>query len=212
MHGPHSTTTAALLEGLHDAGNDTAWREIDARFRPVLIGIGRHLGLTETDAADAAQETLLQFFCAYRGNRYDKDRGRLRTWIIGIARKRIADVNRKRARERKHLNSFGEATRSGTDTSGEAVFDEAWDTECRRVLLWRALDELSKSTRTRPKTIRAFKLFAIDGRPAKAVARDVGMTVQSVHMARFHCLRRLRRITARLAEEYELESFQLPGA
>ena len=34
-----STTTSAVLEGLHDAGNESVWRDIDERFRPVIIGV-----------------------------------------------------------------------------------------------------------------------------------------------------------------------------
>ena len=68
-----------------------------------------------------------------------------------------------------------------------------------------ALLELSGSRRVKPQTITAFKLFAIDGRPAQAVAQETGVTVQAVYMAKFHCLKHLRGIVARLEREYGLD-------
>jgi len=195
-----STTTSAVLEGLHDAGNESVWREIDDRFRPVIIGVAQKLGLTPADAADAAQESLIQFFQAYHACKYDRSRGRLRQWMFGIARKRIADAKRKRARHREQASEFIDDM-----PANEPDLARLWDDECRRVMLRDALVDLSASCRVKPQTIRAFKLFAIDGRPAQAVAQEVGVTVQAVYMAKFHCLTHLRGIVARLEQEYGLD-------
>ena len=65
-----SQTTSALLEGLLEPSQEEAWREFDARFRPVILGFGRKLGLREPDAADAAQETLMRFLVDYRAGKY----------------------------------------------------------------------------------------------------------------------------------------------
>src|SRR5262245_26130520 len=48
MNEPTRTTTA-LLEGLEDAANAPAWQAFDQRYRPLLIGLARRLGLTDDD-------------------------------------------------------------------------------------------------------------------------------------------------------------------
>jgi len=40
-------TTTKLLEELKDEANADAWNEFDTRYRPILIGFARRLGLGE---------------------------------------------------------------------------------------------------------------------------------------------------------------------
>ena len=80
------TTTTVLLDGLYDPANSVVWRQFDQRYRPIIIGFARRLGLTDDDAADIAQETLVRFVKEYRAGKYDRTRGRLRTWIIAMVR------------------------------------------------------------------------------------------------------------------------------
>ena len=47
-------------------------------------------------------------------------------------------------------------------------------------------------------------------RAAQAVAQDIGVTVQAVYMAKFHCLKHLRAIVARLEHEYGLDESDTP--
>ena len=77
-------TTTVLLEGLHDASNDAVWGEFDRRYRPVVFGFARRLGLDDADAADVAQETLTRFLEEYRRGVYDRERGRLRSWLVTL--------------------------------------------------------------------------------------------------------------------------------
>ena len=96
-----TTTTTALLEGLFNADDGVVWQVFDERYRPIMVGIGRRLGLSDSEAEDVAQETLLQFLRDYRANRYDRDKGRLRGWIAGITRHRVIDYQRKRGRRKE---------------------------------------------------------------------------------------------------------------
>ncbi len=82
----HTRTTTALLDDLLDSANEGAWVGFDARYRPVLIGFARQLGLRADDAADIAQEALTKFVRAYQQGQYRRERGRLSSWLITIAR------------------------------------------------------------------------------------------------------------------------------
>src|SRR5882672_6361039 len=98
-------TTTLLLAGLTDPANREIWREFDDRYRPVLQAFARRLGLADEDADEIAQDVLARFVERYRAGEYDRERGRLRSWIFGIARTRVADWRRSRARRREERGS-----------------------------------------------------------------------------------------------------------
>lgn len=180
-------TTTSLLEGLADPGNESAWRELDARYRPVLIGFARRLGLGETDAHDAAQESLTRFFAAYNAGRYDRDRGRLRAWMIAIARNCVRDILAKQGRRRERRGMSAIEPRWE-----ERELEAAWEKECKRVILWSSLDRLRAETDTAETTILAFEEVVFRGRPPAEVAEEFGISRNDVYLAKHRCLSRLR--------------------
>ena len=95
------STSTLLLAGLADSNNSVVWEEFDARYRPIVFGYARRLGLSEEEAADAAQDAMVRFVQEYRLGKYDRARGRLRSWLIGIVKARAIDVLRAKARRRE---------------------------------------------------------------------------------------------------------------
>jgi RNA polymerase sigma-70 factor (ECF subfamily) len=192
-------TTTALLDGLEDPANEQIWREFDGRFRPILIAFARRLGLSAEDAADAAQETLTRFVGAYRAGRYDRTKGRLRSWVIGIARNCIRDAQQA-AMVRGRMR--------GQSALGELPNDQEltliWDEECEQELLRRGLVELRRQTKTDTRTIQVFEMLALDGRRASDVAAELTISMNDVYLAKHRCLKRLRGIMSGLREMYEV--------
>lgn len=191
-------TTTRLLEGLFDPAAEAVWQEFDRRYRPIIVGLARKLGLPEEDAADVAQETLARFVKAYRAGEYDRNRGRLRSWIIGIAKYRITDAIRARADRRGWR---GDSIISGVPEQRE--LDAIWDVERRQAILRQAIDELRADSKTSEKTIRTFEMLSFHRRPAAAVAEELGMTLNDVYQAKNRVAGRLREIVARLEALYD---------
>ena len=79
-------TSTTLLDGLKDQGNAPVWSEFCTRYRPVIVAFARRLGMSEDDAQDAAQEALITFAAAYREGKYSRDKGRLRSWLLTLAK------------------------------------------------------------------------------------------------------------------------------
>lgn len=192
-------TSTALLEGLSDPANASVWREFDERYRPILLAFARRMGLNDVDAADMAQEAMLRFVKAYREGQYDRSRGRLRSWLTGMARNSLRDMRRRieRRGERRGLSAL-EAL------PGEEEMEAAWDAECERAVLRRGLDELRTTTRTDERTIQTFERLMLDDRAPADVAREMSITLNEVYVAKHRCLRRLRDIVRRLERAYEI--------
>ncbi|MHC4946635.1 MAG: RNA polymerase sigma factor [Planctomycetota bacterium] len=191
-------TTTVLLDGLHDQANVAAWMEFDRRYRPIVIGFARRLGLADPDAADVAQETMARFLEEYRAGRYDRDRGRLRSWIIAIARTRVAGIRRRRATRRE---ARGES--AIVDLADEARLTSIWDAERRTRILREALTRLRETTRTDERTIRTFEMHVLNHVPAAAVAAELDIGVQDVYLAKSRVARRLREIVTSLESVYD---------
>jgi RNA polymerase sigma-70 factor (ECF subfamily) len=188
----------ALLEGLFASDNEEVWREFDARYRPIIVGFARTLGLSTEDAADVAQETLLRFIRDYGAGKYDRRRGRLRSWIIGIVKHRVADLKRAKAasRERRGESAF-------VEIPDEEQLAAMWDRERHQTLLRQAISELRETTKLTDKTIRAFERYVLHEQAAGEVACELGISTHDVYMAKNRVAERLRGIVARLDELFD---------
>lgn len=185
-------TTSAMLRGLKNEDDSAVWDEFDRRYRPILYGFARRLGADEADAADVAQETLLRFVQEYREGRYDRGRGRLRAWLMGIAKFRVADLKRARARRR---TTRGESAMIDIVDDDEA--SRLWDAEQRRFVYERAIAELRASSRVAPRTIEAFERVVLHQEDARDVADRLGVTPQEVYDAKSRVVDKLRELLPR---------------
>lgn len=194
-------TTTALLDGLVDPANDEVWRAFDERYRPILVAFIVRLGVEHADACDVAQETLLRFIGEYRDGRYDRQRGRLRSWLIAMASSKAASMRRWRAgrRERRGESAI-------VELSDDAAMESAWEQERRRAVLERALQELRETSRTDPRTIRAFEMLFSLGLSPAVVATELDMSVHDVYLAKSRVAAKLRQIVARFEGEFEGEA------
>lgn len=196
--GPHVPsadlikTTTELLDGLHESGNRAVWTEFDQRYRPILVAFLRRMGLNDSDAADVAQETLACFVQDYRQGRYDRQQGRLRSWLIGIARCRLADMRRGVARRREFR---GESAIVDLPESMEP--ETIWEAEERRYIFELAVAELHETSRFNGRTIEAFERVVLRHEPIETVSSEMGLSAQEIYNAKNRVVERLREIVKR---------------
>lgn len=190
-----TATSTALLDGLHDPANHAIWVEFDTRYRPMIVGFARRLGLTDDDAADVAQESLTRFVREYRDGKYDRQKGRLRSWIISIVKFRVADLRRAQA-ARRELRGDSAIVDLPADDDLNAI----WEAERHRVLLWQALADLRSQTKLSDTTLKAFEEYVLRERPAEEVAAELGLTRRDVYMAKNRVAERLREVVQRLED------------
>jgi RNA polymerase sigma-70 factor (ECF subfamily) len=194
----HTATTTQLLDALQ-VSNESVWLEFDRRFRPILYAVARRLGLDEDRAADVAQQTMAEFLRDYRAGRYDRSKGRLRSWILGIARHRALDALRDRAR---HCSWRGESALIALPDPGHV--DQIWDEESDRIVFQQAMQLLRETTRAEPRTLSVFERVALDAVPPQQVAEEFGLAVDDVYRIKNRVTKRLREIVNDLRASWEV--------
>lgn len=181
--GPPPTTTL-LLQRLKDPADQAAWVQFDERFRGVILSAALRLGLSHHDAEEVAQETMLQACRAYREGKYDRGRGRLSSWIAGIAQHRMIDALRRRGRGGPHEPLLAEPT------GGEV--EEAFEAALERRVFERAWDEVRVGGAGKDAAVRAFELTMLRSVPIAEAARQCGMSVEQVYVARHRVAARIK--------------------
>jgi RNA polymerase sigma factor (sigma-70 family) len=182
-------TSTILLEGLKNPGDRSCWQDFDSRYRPLVIALARRLGLQDCDAEDIAQETMAAFLRAYRQGQYDRERGRLRDWLRGIASHKVRDLQRHWGHQEKPLTEKTDATSlldQIEDKNVETVWDEEWD----RAVLRQCLEEVRQEVE--PRMFEAFELFALRDWPAKQVAAHLQVSEDTVYQSKSRILARVR--------------------
>lgn len=190
-------TTTKLLDALRDHANQPAWVQIDARYRPVICGLARQLGLREVDAEEVAQQALSEFVRAYREGRYDRSKGRLSSWIMGIAH----HTTLKMIRNGRKANMPGATAMA--EVADEQTLRTIWTDERDRAIFERALNILRDESAVDDRTLRAFELVALRGVPAAEVAAQCDMSVDQVYVAKSRVTKRLRSLVESLTAAFE---------
>lgn len=194
-------TTTRLLDALKERDNQPAWAHIDTRYRPVIAGTARRLGLSDADAEETAQRTLAEFVRVYREGKYDRSKGRLSSWILGIAHRTALRVKRD-GRRAAHLD-MDQAEDHALAPEHDAALRSIWTDERDRTILARAFDLLREDAGLDPRTVLAFELVAMRGVPAQEAASQCQMSVDQVYVARTRMTKRLRRLVEELTHAFE---------
>jgi RNA polymerase sigma factor (sigma-70 family) len=180
-------TTTLLLESLRDA-DEAAWKQFIDRFRAPIVRFACDLGLAADEAEDVAQETLMDFVRAYRNGQYDRERGRLSAWLFGIAHRRVRYAWRKRADQPRQV-AGAERTAFWENLPDEEAARESWDASWEQTVLDQCLRQVRAEVESN--TIRAFELFALQGRSAADVAGELGMSRNAVFIAKHRVMKRV---------------------
>ena len=158
-------TSTTLLDGLQDLRSDRAWRRFLVRYTPMLLSYAKRVGLSDADAQDAVGETLATFVRRYRAGDYDRDRGRLKSWLGGIAHNKI----RKIIERRPAVSLEASASEDGWPAIEPIVEDDldaAFEREWRLERLDQALELIRREGD--PTTYQAFDLYAVKNWPRRA--------------------------------------------
>ncbi len=197
---PSTVTSLTLIQKLREPGNEAAWVRLCERYRPILVAVIRRSGTPEADLDDVAQETLAVILGKFRRGEYDPSKGRLKSWLLGIALNKIREFRRKRRRQSEQTFESGSATGFWDRIPDTRDLTDVFEQEWQAGLLGEALRQVRLQVDAG--TFEAFKLYAIDGREPEDVAAHLGMAREAVYNAKSRVLVRLRRIREELDRDW----------
>lgn len=99
-----TATRSSLLLRLRDKRDHRAWHEFDRRYGELLLRYCVGCGLQLSDAEDARQMVLLSLTQGLDNFRYDRDKGRFRSYLSAAAHHAVERIIARQARLRAAAN------------------------------------------------------------------------------------------------------------
>ena len=184
-------TRRSLIVKLRDPADTEAWGEFVAIYEPLIYRLARRKGLQDADARDLCQEVFRTVAQAIGRWDLDPARGSFRGWLSRIARNLLVNFLTRRPYRLRGSGSTSVQdlleAQPAADPSATALFEAEYR---RRLFRWAAEDVRGEFA---PTTWQAFWRSAVEGRPPADVARELGLSVGAVYIARSRVLARLRR-------------------
>lgn len=169
---------AARLRRAFADGDEGALEALYRDVSPLVYSLARRALGSEEEAEDITQQT---FVAAWRARAtFDPRKGELRGWIVGIARRKIADALAGRSRDMHRLTALAAASSSAMDESDDRI-DE--------ILLAHEIDMLGDPRRV----IMALAFY--DGITHEQIAADLNLPLGTV---KSHIRRSLLALRSRL--------------
>ena len=183
---------ASLLARLKNAGDDSSWHEFYQLYYNLIFASARRAGLSEHDAREVVQDTLISVARKMPGFTYDPAKDSFKGWLLTVTRWRIRDQLAKRPgqadRDPRPVSPTDEEEGTRTATI-DRVPDPArsglaaiWDEEWKSQVLQTALARIKRQVH--PQQYQIYHLHVVLGRPVGEVARALGVSTARVYLAK----------------------------
>src|SRR5262245_8570716 len=188
-----NTTSVSLLQRLRRPGEaQESWQRFVQLYTPLLFHWARKLGLSVDDAADLVQEVLVLLVQKLPEFAYDPQRS-FRGWLRTVMQNKWRDS--RRLRRIPVAEQIAGDLVDTEDDDAAAALEEA---EYQQYVVKQALELMQAEFQ--PATWKACWEYMIVGKPADAVAKELGLTVNAVYLAKSRVLSRLREELAGLLD------------
>ncbi len=179
-------TRRTLLGRLADLNDHDGWQEFFDTYWRLIYEVALRAGLTESEAEEVVQETLISVARQMPEFRYDPHRGRFKGWLLQITHRRIADQIRKQ-KQANGATGAAPVERVGPDrletlADSEDQMQRIWDQEWERHLLNTALANVRK--RVRPEQYQLFDLYVLQQWPLRKITATLGVSAGRVYLVK----------------------------
>lgn len=176
-------TRATLLDRLKNREDQASWQEFFDTYWQLIYRVAKKAGLTDAEAQDIVQETVIAMANKLPGFIYDPKLCSFKTWMLRLTRWRIIDTVRKRLPQNvTSADSNGTATSALDRIPDESSLklDAVWDEEWERGLLAAALQRVKPLLK--PDHYQIFDLYALRQLPVSQVAEIMGVSAARVYL------------------------------
>ena len=190
-------TSGSLLKCLAGAPTDDDWRRFDDLYRPLLRAWMARAGVPASDVDDLVQDVLSVVVRKVAEFEW-RGRGAFRAWLRTILAHRVRDYFRGQKYRPTATGDSDFLRRLDELESPESALSKLWDREhdehVSASLLRRVQGDFA------PATWQAFRRHVLEGEPAVRVPEGLGLSLNSVLLAKSRVLKRLRQELTGLVE------------
>jgi RNA polymerase sigma factor (sigma-70 family) len=199
-----NSTRASLIHRLKNWRDEPSWHEFFKIYWKLIYGVARKAGLSDSEAQDVVQETLISVAKHMPTFKYDPAIGSFKSWLLNVTRWRVVDQFRKRKPSDGHKASANRS-KSRTD-SIDALADPnaidpnaAWEAEWRTNLLNAAMDNLRR--RIDPQKFQIFDFYVNKEWPLEKVSKRFKVSTDLVYQTKCRVTEAIRVEVSRLEKE-----------
>jgi RNA polymerase sigma-70 factor (ECF subfamily) len=190
-------TSLSLLDRLAATPTDDDWRRLLELYQPLLRAWMMRSGVRASDIDDLTQVVLLVIFQEV-GRFERRGPGAFRAWLRTILVHRVRDYFRG-CRHRPTATGDSDFLRSLHELeSPDSELSRQWDREHDEYVTTSLLRRVQGDFA--PATWQAFQRHALEGAPAAQVAEELGLSLNSVLLAKSRVFKRVREELAGLVE------------
>jgi RNA polymerase sigma-70 factor (ECF subfamily) len=198
-------TRRSLLSRLKDWDDQESWRDFFNTYWRLIYGVALKAGLTEAEAQDVVQETVLSVAKKMRDFHYDPSLGSFKGWLLQLTRWRITDQLRKRPPHLVHAApcAHGDPRTSTAERvvdPGSLELDAVWNEEWEKNLLAAALARVRRLVS--PKQYQIFDLYVLKEWPVARVRQLLGVSRTQVYLAKHRVGSLVRKEVRRLEAQF----------
>lgn len=189
-------TRYSLLSRLQNWEDQESWKVFFNTYWRLIYVAALKSGLTEAEAQDVVQETVI---CVAKDiNKFKRDRalGSFKGWLRNLTRWRIADQLRKRDPAAAPLSGEMTELPEEKDAGLEKIWTEEWQTNLMTVAMERVRHHVKEEY------YQIFDLNVVRQMPAREVARLLGVNVALVYLAKHRVMALIRREVRSLEKQW----------
>ncbi len=182
-------TSVSLLERLCTLPDDRSWKRLDDLYRPLIRSWLLREPYLGSDVDDLVQEVMMVLVRKVPGFRRQRN-GSFRCWLRKIT------TNQLRTHRRGHQRKAGRVTSLDGWTLADQLADphseasRQWDEEHDRYVVRRLLELIEDHFEA--DAVEAFRRVMFDEEKPVQVAADLGMSINTVYLAKSRILKWLR--------------------
>jgi RNA polymerase sigma-70 factor (ECF subfamily) len=196
-HDDFLPTRRSLISRLRNLDDNETWSDFFHTYGKLLYAAAVKSGLTDAEAQDVVQDTVISVAKQIPGFRYDPNQGSFKGWLHTILRRRIVDYIRTRAGRGRQAPAPSSDTPVDLDALADPMtnaLDRIWNEEWERHRLDRAVEQVRRQVS--PRQFQIFDAYVLKALPLPEVCRTLGVSRAHVYVAKHRVMRLLKKVKA----------------
>lgn len=185
-HFNNETTRSSVLKAVADTENEAAWARFFDLYAGFVFSIVRSKGLKEEEADDVVQVVFADLVRMMPTFKYDRIKGKFRSYLIALVHWRVKDRLRIARREKELMADYMDEA-AHLPLADKDFAEREWQAAALEEALRRIKPDV------RPEHYAAFVSSAVEGQDTETVMRLYNLSRDNLYQIR-------KRLTAKLQE------------